>query len=74
MSSNMEKIEIDNAKLQMKMYFSTIWKFLSPIQQLKILTITCEEKGIIPYEKIIDQHSLFISPPPNEFWAKSEFF
>ena len=80
MSSNMEKIEIDNAKLQMKMflenqdYFSTIWKFLSPIQQLKILTITCEGKGIIPYEKIIDQHSLFISPPPNEFWAKSEFF
>ena len=54
-------------------YFSTVWLFLPIHKKNKILEITAEGKGVIPYEIIADMESFFIKPD-KDFWEKSEFF
>ena len=39
----------------------------------KILEIIAEGKGIIPYEKIVDMNSIFLTPENDVFFEKSEF-
>ena len=54
-------------------YFSTIWPYLSINKKKKILEIIVEEKGVIPYEIIVDVEYFFIKPD-KDFWEKTEFF
>ena len=54
-------------------YFINTWKFLGPKQQDKVLEIITNGKGIIPYEMIIDMHSLD-QKPDGEFYDKTQFF
>ena len=56
-------------------YFSDIWKYLSDSQKNKILEeIISEGKGIIPYDKMADINSIFLTPENDVFFIKSEFF
>ena len=57
--------------LNQRYYFTETWKFLSDAQKSKVLDIISEEKGIIPYEKIVNMNSLFCTPEP--FFEKTEF-
>ena len=52
-------------------YFSEIWRYLSLSQNDKILNIIADDKGIIPYEKIVDMDSFFIVPENNVFFEKN---
>ena len=54
-------------------YFSTVWIYLSPIQQAKVLDIVGRGKGVIPYEKIVDINSLDLKPE-FEFFEQTDFF
>ena len=54
-------------------YFSTIWPYLSINKKKKILEIIMEEKGVIPYEIIVDVEYFFIKLD-KDFWEKTEFF
>ena len=71
--------EIEKAKIEMNSflknhhYFSTIWAFFPPTKQNEILKITCEGKGVIPYELVTGLNSFF-QTPENEFWSKTEFY
>ena len=47
-------------------YFSEVWKYLGD-------PIIAEGKGIIPYEKIVDMNSIFLTPENDVFFEKSEF-
>ena len=49
-------------------------RFLGPKQKEKLLDIIANGKGIIPYEKIIDQNSFFITPENDVFFEKTEFY
>ena len=79
LTSSMDKIEIEKAKITMKLflekhyYFSSVWPFISATTQEKILQITCEGKGIIPYEIVKDMNSFFLKPE-NDFWEMTEFY
>ena len=55
-------------------YFGEIWKFLSDALKTRILDIISEEKGIIPYRKIVNMNSLFCTPKNGTFFGKTEFF
>ena len=55
-------------------YFSETWKYLSDAQKNKILDIISEGKGTIPYEKIVDMNSMFLTPENNVFFEKTEFY
>ena len=46
---------------------------LPPAAQEKILQITCEGKGIIPYEMVKDMYSFYIKPE-NDFWDITSFY
>ena len=52
-------------------YFSKVWKYLGPSQKEKILDIIADGKGLIPYEKIVDQYSFFITPENGTFFEKA---
>ena len=54
-------------------YFSKIWKYLGDAQKNKILDIISEGKKIIPYGKIVDMNSMFLTPENNVFSEKTEF-
>ena len=54
-------------------HFSTLWPFLPAHQKEKILKITCEGKGVIPYEIVTGMESFFMQPE-NDFWEKAEFY
>ena len=54
-------------------FFSTIWPFIPLNKKEKILKITCEGKGVIPYEMVTGMESFFLQPE-NEFWQKTEFY
>ena len=75
----MDEIEISRAKKTMRQYlekhqhFSDVWTFLPPFIQEKILQITCEGKGIIPYEMVKDMYSFYIKPE-NDFWDITSFY
>ena len=79
LTSSMDKIEIEKAKTSMTTfitnhyYFSTVWPFIPPINQQKILQITCEGKGVIPYELVKNMNSFFLKPE-NDFWTMTEFY
>ena len=79
LTSSMDKIEIEKAKTSMTTfitnhyYFSTVWPFIPPINQQKILQITCEGKGVIPYELVKNMESFFLKPE-NDFWTMTEFY
>ena len=79
LTSSMEEIEIEKSRTQMKSflsthpYFSTVWPFIPLNKKEKILKITCEGKGVIPYEIITDMKSFFLQPE-NDFWSKTEFY
>ena len=79
LTSSMDKIEIEMSKKSMikfltnHYYFSTIWSFISGFDQEKILKITCEGKGVIPYELVKDMNS-FLLEPENDFWLRNEFY
>ena len=79
LTSSMDKIEIENAKTSMKIfiqkhyYFSTVWPFIPPTNQDKILQIACEGKGVIPYELVKNMNSFFLKPE-NDFWTMTEFY
>ena len=79
LTSSMDTNEIENAKTVMNSflknhhYFSTIWAFLPPIKQTEILKITCEGKGVIPYELVTGLNSFFVKPE-SDFWSKTEFY
>ena len=79
LTSSMDKIEIEMSKKSMikfltnHYYFSTIWSFISGFDQEKILKITCEGKGVIPYELVKDINS-FLLEPENDFWLRTEFY
>ena len=55
-------------------YFSEVWKYLGPTQKEKILDTIAAGKGLIPYEKITNQHSFFVTPKNGAFFEKTEFF
>ena len=65
LTSSMDLKEIEKAKTVMNSflknhhYFSTIWAFLPPTKQAEILKITCEGKGVIPYELATGLNSFF---------------
>ena len=79
LTSSMDIKEIEKAKIEMNSflknhhYFSTIWAFLPPTKQNEILKITCEGKGVIPYELVTGLNSFF-QTLENEFWSKTEFY
>ena len=79
LTSTIQENEIDGAKKQMAAflkllsYFSTIWSFIPASKKEKILKVTCEGKGVIPYEIITGMESFFLQPE-NEFWTKTEFY
>ena len=79
LTSSMDENEIAKAKKTMRQYiekhyyFSQVWLFLPPLIQEKILKITCEGKGIIPYEMVKDINS-FLIKPEKDFWEKTEFY
>ena len=79
LTSSMDIKEIEKAKIEMNSflknhnYFSTIWAFIPPTKQNKILKITYESKGVIPYELVTGLNSFF-QTPENEFWSKTEFY
>ena len=54
-------------------YFSDIWKYLSHSEKNKILKIISDGKGIIPYEKIVDMNSMFLTPENDVFFKKLNF-
>ena len=47
-------------------YFSEVWKYLDDSQKNKILVTIAEGKGIIPYEKIVNMNSMFVTPEKND--------
>ena len=51
-------------------YFSDTWKYLDPTQKEKILNIIDDGKGIIPYEKIVDFNSFFLTPEDGVIFEK----
>ena len=55
-------------------YFSEVWKYLGYSQKNKIIEIIAEGKGIIPYEKIVDINSMFLTPENDAFFEKSKFY
>ena len=55
-------------------YFSSVWRNLTFEQREKILEIIVSGKGVIPYEKIENIHSLSIKPEDGIFFMKDEFF
>ena len=79
LTSSMDKEEIDNSKKNMTIflknhhYFSTVWSFLPPAKQTEILKITCEGKGVIPYELVRNLDSFF-QTPEKDFWDKTDFY
>ena len=44
------------------LYFCEVWKYLGDSQKNKTLEIIAKDKGIIPYEKIVDMNSMFLTP------------
>ena len=44
------------------LYFSEVWKYVGDSQKNKTLEIIAKDKGIIPYEKIVDMNSMFLTP------------
>ena len=50
-------------------YFAEVWKYLGNSQKNKI----SEGKGIIPYGRIVDMNSMFLTPENDVFFEKSEF-
>ena len=79
LTSSMDLKEIDKARTLMNsflknhQYFSTVWPFLPQTKQEKNLKITCEGKGVIPYEVVTGLNSFFLKPE-NDFWSKTEFY
>ena len=55
-------------------YFSTVWPYLMPKLQEKVLDIVTSGKDIIPYELIVDMQSLPLTLDDEQFWKKNEFF
>ena len=55
-------------------YFSEVWKYVGPTQKEKILDTIAAGKGLIPYEKITNQHNFFLTPENGTFFEKTEFF
>ena len=55
-------------------YFSEVWKYLGNSQKNKVLGTIAEGKGIIPYEKIVDMNSIFLTLENDVFFEKSEFY
>ena len=47
-------------------YFSEVQKYLDDSQKNKILVTIAEGKGIIPYEKIVNMNSMFVTPEKND--------
>ena len=78
LTSTIEESEIIKARKQMEnffnnhSYFSKIWPFIPAHQKEKILKITCEGKGVIPYEMVTGMESFFLQPE-NDFCRKTEF-
>ena len=72
LTSSMDEKEIEKARVVMDSflkkhhYFSTVWPFLPPTKKEKILKITCEGKGVIPYEIVTGLNSFFLKPK-NDF-------
>ena len=79
LTSSMDLKEIEKARTVMNsflknhQYFSTVWPFLPPTKQENIFKITCEGKGVIPYEIVTGLNSFFLKPE-NDFWSKTEFY
>ena len=79
LTSSMDLKEVEKAKTVMNSflknhhYFSTVWAFLPPTKQAEILKITCEGKGVIPYELVTGLNSFFLKPE-DYFWSKTEFY
>ena len=79
LTSSMDLKEIEKSKTVMNSflknhhYFSTIWMFLPPTKQAEMLKITCEGKGVIPYELVTGLNSFFLKPEA-DFWSKTEFY
>ena len=73
LTSSMDLKEIEKSKTVMNsflknhQYFSTVWPFLPPTKQAKILNITCEGKGVILYELVTALNSFFLKPE-SDFW------
>ena len=79
LTSSMDEKEIEKARVVMDSflkkhyYFSSVWPFFPPTKKEKILKITCEGKGVIPYEIVTGMNSFFLKPE-NNFWSKTEFY
>ena len=72
-----EKENVENTTKQFfneHQYFSTIWLYLPPNTQKKILDIVTSGKGIIPYELVVPMDSLLLTPDDKKFWYKTEFY
>ena len=50
--------------------FLDVWKYLGLLQKEKILNIIADGKGIIPYEKLLDEDSMSFNPENDIFLEK----
>ena len=54
-------------------HFAPVWKKIAPREKNKLLDIIASGKGIIPYEKIVSQHSLALTPEMEIFCKRARF-
>ena len=54
-------------------YFNQVWKTLKQEDRDKILDLIAEEKGFMPYEKVLNAKRL-LSKPDQDFYSHTEFY
>ena len=80
LSSTTDKTEKGKIKegiqsfLEKHVYFCKAWDCLSKEDKDSILNMIAEGKGVMPYEKITDIHSLSKIVPEDDFFKHTEFY
>ena len=80
MSSTTDKAEKNRIKegiklfLEKHIYICKTWGCLSKADKDSILNMIAEGKGVMPYEKITDIHSLTKVVPEDDFFKHTEFY
>ena len=80
LSSTMDKTEKNKIEegiqsfLKKHVYFCKTWHCLSKEDKDNILNMIAEGKGVMPYEKITDIHSLSEIVPEDDFFKHKEFY
>ena len=80
LSSTADKAEKSRTKegiksfLEKHIYFCKTWGCLSKADKDSILNMIAKGKGVMPYEKITDIHSLSKIAPEDDFFKHTEFY